>query len=187
MACEMCRTSGCDGGLDCPAEQIPGWGRSSTSAIRTAIAPPPNGQAAQAPPATCPSSNWRASSLTRRFASAAIVIWTLSLPAPALFGCVGTGLAVKTLLGGWLILWQGPWAALANFTVPWTCMCVLLNVRPRLPAWLTVVFPSTSAAFWHALGSATTKEWGVYLWTVAIVLTAMAALVGARSDARAPQ
>jgi hypothetical protein len=115
------------------------------------------------------------------------MMWTLSLPAPALFGCAGAGLALKTLLGGWLILWQGPWAAMANFTVPWTCMCVLLDVRPKLPAWLTVVFPGTSAAFWHALGGATTKEWGIYLWTAAIVLTAMAALVRPRSDARALQ
>lgn len=80
----------------------------------------------------------------RVWASLAIVFWLLSMWSP--FERTGTGLLmlVITLTFGWGLVLLGPWAALANFTLPWAAAQLFRGRRALRPGVATLVLAFTA-------------------------------------------
>lgn len=107
----------------------------------------------------------------------ATILWLISLAAPILNGNSGITVVFGTLIVGWAFLPLGPWAVLANITIPLACSRIVSRRGYVLPLVLSIAFPATSPMFWHILTHAGVEQWGIVTWTASIVTMAIAGLV----------
>lgn len=108
------------------------------------------------------------------------LLWLMSLFGPAMGGHSGASLAGVALTFGWYAFPWGPWAAFANFTLPWAVSQLLRNRFPQRALWLTLVLPATSWAYWKLLVEAALASWGLWAWTASIVCLLLSGVIAKR-------
>lgn len=111
-------------------------------------------------------------------------VWAVAWVTPTVNGAPGLELVEMAFVWGWRIPQFGPWAVLANVTIPLTCYRVFEKKQPLWPLCLSFGFPATSPAYWHFLGRADGTNWGVWAWTASILILAVAASVSKVDQSR---
>lgn len=111
--------------------------------------------------------------LDRSLAWVSTVLWLASLVGPV-DNIIGIQLAIGALTDAFAMLSVGPWAALANLTIPWGCIAIVSGSRSSLPVGLSVALVSTSPGFWILLPNVSVKTWAVAAWAASILMVTAA-------------
>lgn len=82
-----------------------------------------------------------------------------------------------TLISGPLLPHIGPWAVLANFTLLIACRRIIRGVPPGRSLWLSFALPGTSPMYLVMLYAAPLELWGIWVWTAALVMLGVSALL----------